>query len=125
MINQQDKELRSEFRELLQQTIKGEVDRKAAIEEVSKLREELHKAKETEHEKKWEDLSRSMAARYIPDANQAIKKYYEQGFNLKTIVTSGYYGQDGIKKVGLKPKKGPENLYQSSMMLDLNAPAIS
>lgn len=50
-----------------------------------------------------------MAVKYVPDGSEAIKKYYEQGFNLKTIVTGGYYGTDGVRNLNLKEgRKDPK-----------------
>ena len=79
-------------------------------------------------ESQWDQLSHSLHWRNRPDEAPEKKKLLESELRLKTILTDGYFGRDGVlrpKKPSKQLSKSVEPFYQSSRRLDFKNFALS
>ena len=85
-------------------------------------------------EQQWEQLSRGAHWAKYKDDSKPARRIIESEVKLKTILTDGYFGQDGILKSKRiidsqrqkqQLNKSLEPFYQSSKMMDLSNFAIN
>ncbi|CDW83304.1 UNKNOWN [Stylonychia lemnae] len=129
VIQNQDGSLKDEVKKLLDYQKQTDQDRNRAIQEIQKLREEFLRQQEIKQEQQWDSLSRSAHWSKFKEEDPISKRQFESEIKLKTILTDGYFGQDGVlrnKRIqSLKhhsdpniSQKSKDSFYQSSKFLD-------